>query len=1178
MATGGTGKQIYGTCLTIWEPRKLKVMVPKDTDSDSDEVEEEREVFLPKCLVLLSMYPYLAAFREFLVQLHHLAKGEGDVMRLPLERYIANFCSEIPAPPPGSFEVQTTILDSVIKIWSPPNNLPITWVSIPFGVTFECLDIDNIIKVWHCLILERQVLITSTQLSVLTQATEMFLSLLFPMRWSHAYIPVLPTFLIPMLSAPMPFLCGINKANLADALYDLSPECVLVDMDKNTVTLGPDTPPLPPLPPYQETVLRDRLDENVGMVFREVRSLTKNDDYSEQGANLPSHTKMMAEAMWESRLCLFDEAFHLMYTPEEARKNHLNGNDASGIESKDVQDLATPLSMVINTNKNDEIGTRKQSPWDAVQEVFLETFVYLLRNYRKFLVFPSKHNEGSYGGAGFRSKEFIESQRYDMRGILEQLIGTQMFDNFITKRLYGSGEADVAFFDTAVDKFLKNAGMFSDVDISGRIFSSSATSSAKASGSSRRSSARSSLAKYLPKSGEDPLLQSAKVHRSLKTIVPPEPTGEGLPEGLAKMSLNDVKEDDDDVQSVASSNTRNSQLTSPSRRSTRVEHEDSVRFVYKEFPSTFNPELFGKPRPLPAAVIAEFDRQKQDAAQFKRKGKRAANKDKNVHIRRAHATVDPETPQSPEAATFTVFFMAFTALVGKELMQMAMAEESDSPEKTILSNYVPTGQYDESDGESEVESTRDDNSEDPIDHAEKADIADMKADRPNMGGMFSDDLDDPDDDPTDPLNALVQVRQAEPKPESESLDGVDLQSINSKDEIAFGKGETKVQSQETSTTTTSLSLKDDEDATVNTNKTGASHKTDDSKPRKRFRDKLSDLQVEEAKATGRAQLALAFEMLTMMKKRALQADPEAYQALIDACGRVGDTKRATELLARMHEDGIVADGTVYACLVSAFSAESAWRDKAGEEDLPEWANSTAVEMDWNKLQKRTFLERMIGQGNDPNDSEDSGEEDERNLSTYQKLRNSVFRANKDKQKKKKDEEDKMDFFVTEQVERQIGLGENLLEIVFPDISVDTENEDCPRCNYYLSDDEVVAGWTLGDNNDYTTTCPNCTQRFVPLFCVQSSSPTFMGSKGAASPLLCERLSPWVLQKEIRSVMSDSAGAGIDNLLDPSWREKENKNAVLWWNLVLSCMRYRLPFTFLLQGSFEQSLIAPMPED
>ena len=74
----------------------------------------------------------------------------------------------------------------------------------------------------------------------------------------------------------------------------------------------------------------------------------------------------------------------------------------------------------------------------------------------------------------------------------------------------------------------------------------------------------------------------------------------------------------------------------------------------------------------------------------------------------------------------------------------------------------------------------------------------------------------------------------------------------------------------------------------------------------------------------------------MMKKRELKADPEAYQCLIDACGRVGDTKRATELLAKMHEDGIVADGVVYSCLVSAFSAESAWKQASGvkEEELP----------------------------------------------------------------------------------------------------------------------------------------------------------------------------------------------------------------------------------------------------
>jgi pentatricopeptide repeat protein len=78
-------------------------------------------------------------------------------------------------------------------------------------------------------------------------------------------------------------------------------------------------------------------------------------------------------------------------------------------------------------------------------------------------------------------------------------------------------------------------------------------------------------------------------------------------------------------------------------------------------------------------------------------------------------------------------------------------------------------------------------------------------------------------------------------------------------------------------------------------------------------------------------------MLKMLKERGLRADPEAFECLIDACGRCGDTDRATELLGRMHEDGIVADGVVYSSLVAAFSAaENDWKRVTGEfqEDLP----------------------------------------------------------------------------------------------------------------------------------------------------------------------------------------------------------------------------------------------------
>jgi len=630
------------------------------------------------------------------------------------------------------------------------------------------------------------------------------------------------------------------------------------------------------------------------------------------------------------------------------------------------------------------------------------------------------------------------------------------------------------FFDLAVDRFLKSAGILSNVDVGGRLLQAAGISRSSQNSNSS-SETRSTIPSRNYQKNTEPLLQSARVHRKLKTIVPPEPCQEDLPpmpqngDGvIAITEEQSVMSDEKSVGSASTSSRTSDVYKSVQDKAAEILNKSKLRYTYDTFPSEFRDEYFSTPRPLSAAVLAEFDRQKKDAAQFRRKKPVLTAKNTRRNSQGTSSTSDPEKPPSPEVATFTVFFMAFTAVVGKELMGLSHDYGEVEESKKILSTYSHTN------------------------------------------------------------SSSGEIKSESESKHNEIYDTTKLMP----------------------------------------NQTAAA-------PRSRFQDSLNTLEIEEAKATGRAQLGLAFEMLTMMKKRALKADPEAYQSLIDACGRVGDTKRASDLLARMHEDGIVADGTVYACLVAAFSADTAWRNGTKDEDLPEWANSTAVEMDWNRLQKRSFMDRLRGRANE-DEGEDEANETVAVGASINRFRQFISNRQGKKRVTPKIEESRVEFYVTETVERQIELGENLLEVVFPDISVDTDNETCPRCNYLLSDDDVVNGWTPGDSNDYTTKCPNCTQRFVPHFCVQSSSPTFLGSKGPSSALMCERLSPWVLQKEIRSVMSDREG--IENLLSPTWRADECKNAVLWWNLVLSSMRYRFPFSFLLQGNFEQNLIAPMPED
>ena len=94
VTTGESGQKMYGTCLTIWEGHEVTLgdnndmpPVPTGRRNIGDKATTNSSanayyyaaaniqvVYLPKCLVILSIHPYLVAFREYLTQLHRLSK------------------------------------------------------------------------------------------------------------------------------------------------------------------------------------------------------------------------------------------------------------------------------------------------------------------------------------------------------------------------------------------------------------------------------------------------------------------------------------------------------------------------------------------------------------------------------------------------------------------------------------------------------------------------------------------------------------------------------------------------------------------------------------------------------------------------------------------------------------------------------------------------------------------------------------------------------------------------------------------------------------------------------------------------------------------------------------------------------------------------------------------------
>ena len=82
----------------------------------------EAKVLTEKAIVVVSHYPFFELFRHFLRKLYRVSLSESP---LPLERFIANFVSEIPWPPRGQVEVKVALPEKVVMISrSPKNELP----------------------------------------------------------------------------------------------------------------------------------------------------------------------------------------------------------------------------------------------------------------------------------------------------------------------------------------------------------------------------------------------------------------------------------------------------------------------------------------------------------------------------------------------------------------------------------------------------------------------------------------------------------------------------------------------------------------------------------------------------------------------------------------------------------------------------------------------------------------------------------------------------------------------------------------------------------------------------------------------------------------------------------------------------------------------------------------------
>ncbi|XP_075878493.1 myotubularin-related protein 13 isoform X2 [Nelusetta ayraudi] len=228
----------YCSCLTFFEA-EVNLQGSKNIEADGDEDEETEEngliqpaqVFAPKSLILVSRLDYPEIFRGCLGLVYTVYI---DSLSFPLEGLVANlFTFHVPVAG-GSQKLFSLGAGDRQLIQTPLNDtLPVTCKSV--ALLFQQLGIQNVLSLFCAVLTEHKVLFHSTSYQRLGEACRALEALMFPLKYSYPYIPILPSRLLEVLSSPTPFIIGVHSMFQSE-IQDLL-DVIIADLDGGTIKI-----------------------------------------------------------------------------------------------------------------------------------------------------------------------------------------------------------------------------------------------------------------------------------------------------------------------------------------------------------------------------------------------------------------------------------------------------------------------------------------------------------------------------------------------------------------------------------------------------------------------------------------------------------------------------------------------------------------------------------------------------------------------------------------------------------------------------------------------------------------------------------------------------------------------------------------------------------------------------
>uniref|UniRef100_A0AAY4EDT3 SET binding factor 1 n=1 Tax=Denticeps clupeoides TaxID=299321 RepID=A0AAY4EDT3_9TELE len=275
----------YCACFTFWEFVDPQLQRAEPCEADEDETPREVQtshLYAPKSLVLVSRLDHTEVFRNCLSLIYTV---HVDGLSVPLETVIGNLLTCIIPIAGGSqvicslnlvplnltcdwllgcFQRTITLGAGDRQVIQTPINesLPVSGCSV--AQLFRQLGIVNVLYLFCAALTEHKILFLSRSYQRLTDACRALLAIMFPLKYSFTYVPILPGKLLEVLSTPTPFIIGVNSTFRSETQELL--DVVIADLDGGTVTI-PECVHISLLPEpllqYTQTALSTVLDPDL---------------------------------------------------------------------------------------------------------------------------------------------------------------------------------------------------------------------------------------------------------------------------------------------------------------------------------------------------------------------------------------------------------------------------------------------------------------------------------------------------------------------------------------------------------------------------------------------------------------------------------------------------------------------------------------------------------------------------------------------------------------------------------------------------------------------------------------------------------------------------------------------------------------------------------------------------